>query len=648
MRNYLRFLLTTGLIVIVLSLSLSGCSTNYKGNSQQVMEKLNIDASLSENGDMTVRETWKVDLKDRGKAYTNLYRTFPVDAEKVDGIDLISVYDEDLKVEYDFAGDVDPESASYTAMDHKSYLHQTADKTEIGWFMPPIQEGIRTFTVTYRIRNIVQVYKDTAVLYSFFQKDFKLPVTDFSVCIHFPGGGEKKDVHAWLHTTAESSLTVDSARQVSVAVSHIPAGTSVEVRLCMPPELFSASTKRISQNVLPQIQQEEQKWAADYKAELWRQYILGLVDAIGAVLVVLASIAAFIIIRKKYRRHTVEAHDYTREIPKGNSPAGIANLFYFYDGVGEKEKNRVFSATLLSLARKGYVSLQDQNGDFAVTIIGDTKQIGLTESEQAFYEMISTVAEEFDNTFTMQMFKKYAKVHYEYVEHTVDLFLRASKKEISDRSYYEVRPLYFSAVKGIGFLLIFAAFVSFIGSAMIGTLLVYLPLSFLIAGILLITAGSVKQRLSMEGERDYAVWHGLKRFMLEFSRMKEYGVPQLELWEEYLVYATMMGISSEVCKQLKLVYPQLSDETYVNTYFAGSYLYYMFAPRLYMGGFSPAGGAFNFGETLGNTLGEINAAATRLAHPPTSGGGNFGGGGFGGGGFSGGGGGFGGGGGGVR
>ena len=130
-----------------------------------------------------------------------------------------------------------------------------------------------------------------------------------------------------------------------------------------------------------------------------------------------------------------------------------------------------------------------------------------------------------------------------------------------------------------------------------------------------------------------------------------YSVPELPLWEEYLVYATMMGISQKVCKQLKLVYPQISNSAYWESNPAFSYLpYFFWNPGMYsLSG--PHISNFDFGSALGNAMGEIGNAATRLAHPLTSSSGRnggFGGGGFGGGSFSGGGGGFGGGGGGVR
>ena len=57
---------------------------------------------------------------------------------------------------------------------------------------------------------------------------------------------------------------------------------------------------------------------------------------------------------------------------------------------------------------------------------------------------------------------------------------------------------------------------------------------------------------------------GLKKYMEDFSMMKEKSVPELILWEKYLIYATVFGIADKVLKQLKVVYPQLTDTEYLN------------------------------------------------------------------------------------
>ena len=639
-----RSFLTAMLAVTICLLAFSGCST-YQGSSKQVMEKLNIAAQLTENGDMNVRETWKVDLKNRDRAYRNLYRTFELDASKADGITDFSVYDEDAKTQYRFIGDIDPEFND-SVPDNSSYMHQMGNLLEVGWFMPAVDEGVRTFTISYTVKNLVAVHQDTAVLYNFFNpKNFSLPITELDGTVQFPLGGSQSAARAWLHSTAKGNLTIDSANRISFVVKEIPANTSVEVRLCMPPQLFPASTRKDTQAVLPQIQAEEQQWADEYAAEQHRQYLLGIFDAVGGGVLLIAGILAFVVAKRKNRRHIVDVPEYTRDIPPGNSPGGAANLFYFYTGgIAKKVEGRVFSATLLSLARKGYVSFSGNGDDFSVAVTGNTRNLPLTESEQSFYNMISTVAEHYGGSFTMNQFQGFAESDCHYIENNMNAFLSSTKREISARSYYETRPTYLTVIQVFGILGIVLSFILLFLSTSARSTLVYIPLSLLISGILLIAAGSSKQNLTVKGEQDLGAWQGLKKYMLEFSRMKEYGVPQLALWEEYLVYATMMGISKHVCEQLKMVYPELNDETYVNTWFGNSYLYYMFGYRMGMPGFGAAG--MDFGASLASTISDISSAATRLANPPPSNNGGFGGGGFGGGSFGGGGGGFGGGGGG--
>ncbi len=645
-RNRIISILLASVIGLLTLLPLGGCS-DYRDDSKQVMEKLDIAAQLTDNGDMTVKETWKVNLQARNKDYRNLYRTFPIDPEKADDITDLKVYDENNKVNYDFVGDIDPEFSD-TAKDNTCYIHKTYGEVELGWFMPAIEEGVRTFTFSYTVKNIVAVHNDRAELYNFFiPKKFSLPVTDMSCTIQFPAGGDQKELRTWLHSTANGSIKIDSANQVSFTAKEIPAQTSVEVRLLMPPQLFSASEKQDSKNVLNDIVAQENKWAEDYRAEQLRRYFIGIADVVFAASFLIAALILFVLAKKKNERYSVDAPEYTREIPPGNSPGGIANLFYFYHGgITKNVEGKVFSATLLSLARKGYIRFDGAgNEELAISVIGNTKNIPLEESEQDFFNMISTVADHFGGSFTMKQFKRYAETGYKYIDNNINSFLSRTKREIARRGYYQNKSGFLSALSAIGILAIVLAVAAFLLSSQLRTLLVYTPISLILCGVILLIAGSAKPRLSKTGEYDYMVWHGLSKYMSEFSRLNEYGVPQLELWEEYLVYATMMGISKKVCDQLKVVYPQLNDEGYVDTYFGNSYMYYMFGHPMGLGGFHSMGS--DFGTTLASTISDISSAATRLAHPPAdNNSGGFGGGGFGGGSFGGGGGGFGGGGGG--
>ena len=62
------------------------------------------------------------------------------------------------------------------------------------------------------------------------------------------------------------------------------------------------------------------------------------------------------------------------------------------------------------------------------------------------------------------------------------------------------------------------------------------------------------------------MWKGLKHYMEDFSMLDKREVPEITLWEKYLVYATAFGIADKVLKQLKTVYPNLENMTSSNTY----------------------------------------------------------------------------------
>lgn len=50
---------------------------------------------------------------------------------------------------------------------------------------------------------------------------------------------------------------------------------------------------------------------------------------------------------------------------------------------------------------------------------------------------------------------------------------------------------------------------------------------------------------------------GLKKFLKEFSRIKEREPIEVQLWNEYLMYAQLFGIAEEVASQFKKLYPEV-------------------------------------------------------------------------------------------
>ena len=59
---------------------------------------------------------------------------------------------------------------------------------------------------------------------------------------------------------------------------------------------------------------------------------------------------------------------------------------------------------------------------------------------------------------------------------------------------------------------------------------------------------------------------GLKKFLKEYTLIKDREAIEVTLFEEYLIYAQMMGIAKQVAKDFKEVYPEIIEQSKFNSY----------------------------------------------------------------------------------
>lgn len=63
--------------------------------------------------------------------------------------------------------------------------------------------------------------------------------------------------------------------------------------------------------------------------------------------------------------------------------------------------------------------------------------------------------------------------------------------------------------------------------------------------------------LTDAGQRQLDEVLGLKRFLLDFSLIQERGIEQTVIWQDYMVYALLLGIAEQLAPQLRALYPEL-------------------------------------------------------------------------------------------
>lgn len=62
--------------------------------------------------------------------------------------------------------------------------------------------------------------------------------------------------------------------------------------------------------------------------------------------------------------------------------------------------------------------------------------------------------------------------------------------------------------------------------------------------------------LTEQGQRQLDEILGLKRFLLDFSLIHERGVQETVIWQDYLIYAHLLGIADQVAPQIRKFYPE--------------------------------------------------------------------------------------------
>lgn len=523
-----------------------------------------------------------------------------------------------------------------------TYLVKTeGDLLTIDWSISALDQ-VRTFDVSYRVVNAVQVHKDGAELYrKFIGDDNGNPIGRVKVNIKLPPGAERyrqgEDIRIWGHGPLNGEIVFTGPDTVVLEVSDLPAYTFVEGRVVMPAALFpsappSALTGKTS---LPGILAEEEDWADQAN----RQRLVSRLDTSGGLAALLGSLAAVIWLWFRYgRRHPTSFQgDYYRELPADYSPAELSVLW----NKGKIEA-RDLTATIMDLARRKFLSLEEATVVVprflfdkevvtyrlsllpapAAASLKKPEDAVLRPHEQELLEFLRAKISEGRGFLYLTDIEQYAKKH--------------------GQDFYEFWEKWASGLKARGVSLKFfddsgmmpvAAILSGIGMVILGMVLLFIFETYLfstgliIGGIMVAVIPALYSRRSKTGQEDYVRWQAFKRFLEHFSEMDKHEIPSLIIWEHYLVYAVTLGVAKEVIRQLELVFPNLQDGDY---HFGTGWMTYGHYAAV-----SNVNQSFdNIGDSMDRALSSARAAVSKSSSGHGGGGGFSGGGGGGGGGSS--------------
>lgn len=483
--------------------------------------------------------------------------------------------------------------------DIKVYLYSDAAKTQ------PINGGDVTVTISYDLFNVMKFFNDVAELqYQLVPDKWQVDIGQVVANIHT---SSSQGVQYWLNPPYYNKSAVWQGNTLTLTSDTVPSGDYYEVRMALPRDQFAATPSHgviINQNGLAQMQQIQN----DYQNSLnFRTNLYYLIS----VLFFLALFVPLFVYYRYGREPKIDYQaEYERDIPTDDPPA-IVNAICgpgFSKKIGEPDMDG-FKATIMDLINRKYLTMENEpledKDKEGYGLVGsmylkyNTKKdsSGLKSFEKDVINFLTQYEDDdglisldaiSDNLSVRESAKSFRDTYMNWRDNIKNSFLNDDEM---NKFFNKKGDSY---LKIFGIIALIAAVIVFFLTITDGIPAARIALVMsIVLGVVAIISLILPQKIGGQwttyGEEYDAKWRNFKKYIQDFSLMKEYPPESIVIWNKYLVYATALGAADAVRKAMELNLPK--DEL------DGSNLF-MFH---YYGGYLLLGSAFDTGMTTASS-----------------------------------------------
>lgn len=451
----------------------------------------------------------------------------------------------------------------------------------------------KDFFLSYTLKNMIIVHQDIAELgYNVFT-ELKEDVGHLEIYVHIPNNQEL--LRVWAHGPYQGNSEIIDSETVKITINDLNAGEAIDFRLAFDKTVISSTNKVTDEEALNNILAAEEKLAEEaneerdraYKKQREEAYILveqaehtkrrtdyeeaynhvnllreddelktellvrlvnleSKVERKETILKVLFTsisvawiLGLFIMTYYIYRKFDKEYEPqfkgkYFRDFPAKYSPATVGYLLH------RKIGNDDLSASILDLIDRKVIGFEEKEKDYTFKLLKHKEN--LTDSEEKLLKFLFGSQDE----ITLSEFKKGAKKNYETFITSYSNWLNRATMDAEQENFYEDLTI----CKVIGILYSIIGIVT--GICLIGQPTYFSTLWMSLFGFITLIYFIVFTKKTVKGTEDYAKWIALKHFMEDFGKMDDKELPEVNLWEKYLVYAISLGCADKLAKQMRV------------------------------------------------------------------------------------------------
>lgn len=637
-----------GLIVLLFSPVIVKADVDYE------ITDYYIESHILDNGDLKVKELFVLDGYfngyERDIVYTNYSLAIIEDEMDFSNSSIYNadgIYDLSIKAKY--VDDVDFNTMNNQNFDEFSITNYASNGTKGKYIKSIISGGERyrmyypsdydrvAFYITYTIDNAVVMHNDVAELYwNFIGTDYADDLNNLNIKVYLPSEDKSDNFRIWAHgdLTGEVNYFEENNQKIGViaTMDKVDAYDAVDIRVTFDKSLIKDDleldhTYTNALDKIIEVETERAEIANELRKELKTKYTIA---ATLTATFYIGLLITFIYVLRKYgtSKKSDFTHEYNRDFIDDYNVEVIDYLLN-----KENISPNAMSASIMNLIYKKNIKAEKidtekKNKEEYIFTLLNEDNLNKTENTLVDFLFRKIGNKDPNNiyTFTTKDLREYASSTRTY-DNFISSYTSWKYSLIKDgkaENFYESSPKArkFGVIWFILSILL-TILVNVLNAVVaLSTVAPFFGIAFLVYTLLV-------NKKTEKGSLHYDKWMAFKRFLKDFGNFSEKELPEIVLWERYLVYAVVFGIADKVEKAMNVKIKEievLSNTSYPT--FTDIYLYHHIADSV------------NYSVNHAVRESYQRQAATRAASSSSrSSGGGFGGGFSSGGGFGGGGGG---------
>lgn len=423
------------------------------------------------------------------------------------------------------------------------------------------KEGYMVYIFDYYINQAVVLHEDVAELYyTFFTLDVDVK-NKVNIQVTTPGQSTSEVFRFWAHGTLTGEIagisdkTTDAGeplyRGVLATIDNYQAGQMLDIRMTFDRTHFSSiasilnSSEQIAFDEIIEIEQELAAAANSQRVFVKIKYymISGL-----SILYIIGIIIIWIYIYRKYaKEYNVNFdHKYYREF------TGDYNVEVVDYLINNTVTTKAFSASIMNLIYKKNIRIEERAGKknkkeiFLYLVNRDN----INSSETILVDLLFNDIGN-GECVSLKSVEKYSSkfATAENFKRKYDSWIMSVEREARKEEFFEKH----TRIRTIAILYFVFGMIIFIMNLFfnIGN---YITIFLIVIGSIAFLIYSLTfKKWTRKGREHYLKWQAFKNFLKDFGSFKDKEIPEIALWDKYLVYATVFGIAKEVQKAMKIV-----------------------------------------------------------------------------------------------